>query len=105
MYRIMATRSQHEAKTMLLNAAPNVIRAGGCAAMAVDDFRHAAGVTKGQHCGDTWGSSSTSNATPRERQFHEHEQCILGRLPWQQDQPANVCMERASGSGTARKGA
>jgi len=101
----MTTRSQHESKTMLLNAAPNVIRARGCAATAVDDFRHAAGVTKGQLCGDTWSLSAISRATPRERKFHEHEQCIFGCFPRQQNQPANVCVERPSGSGTARKGA
>src|SRR6202051_4047315 len=43
----MTTRSQHESKTKLLNAALNVIRAKGYAATTVDDICHAAGVTKG----------------------------------------------------------
>ncbi len=43
----MATQSQHESKTKLLNAALNVIRAKGYSATTVDDICHAAGVTKG----------------------------------------------------------
>ncbi len=43
----MATQSQHESKTKLLNAALNVIRAKGYAAATIDDICHAAGVTKG----------------------------------------------------------
>src|ERR1700692_4007052 len=43
----MTTRSQHESKTKLLNAALNVIRAKGYAATTVDDICEAAGVTKG----------------------------------------------------------
>src|ERR1700730_690666 len=43
----MTTRSQHESKTKLLNAALNVIRTKGYAATTVDDLCHAAGVTKG----------------------------------------------------------
>jgi hypothetical protein len=45
MQRVMATRSQHESKTALLNAALNVIRAKSYAATTIDDICHAAGVT------------------------------------------------------------
>src|ERR1700728_4337602 len=43
----MAAQSHHESKTMLLNAALNVIRAKGYTATTVDDICGAAGVTKG----------------------------------------------------------
>ncbi len=43
----MATESQHESKTKLLDAALHVIRAKGYAATTVDDICHKAGVTKG----------------------------------------------------------
>ncbi len=43
----MATSSQHESKTKLLNAALRVIRAKGYAATTVEDICQAAGVTKG----------------------------------------------------------
>jgi TetR/AcrR family transcriptional repressor of nem operon len=43
----MATQSQHESKTKLLDAALHVIRAKGYAATTVDDICHQAGVTKG----------------------------------------------------------
>jgi len=43
----MATQTQHESKTKLLDAAMNVIRAKGYAASTIDDICHAAGVTKG----------------------------------------------------------
>jgi TetR/AcrR family transcriptional repressor of nem operon len=43
----MATATQHESKTRLLDAALHVIRAKGYAATTVDDICHEAGVTKG----------------------------------------------------------
>ena len=43
----MATKTSHESKTKLLNAALNVIRGKGYAATTVDDICHSAGVTKG----------------------------------------------------------
>lgn len=43
----MATETQHESKTKLLDAALHVIRAKGYAATTVDDICHKAGVTKG----------------------------------------------------------
>jgi TetR/AcrR family transcriptional repressor of nem operon len=43
----MATQSQHESKTKLLDGALHVIRAKGYAATTVDDICHQAGVTKG----------------------------------------------------------
>jgi TetR/AcrR family transcriptional repressor of nem operon len=43
----MATQTQHESKTRLLNAALHVIRLKGYSATTVDDICHAAGVTKG----------------------------------------------------------
>jgi TetR/AcrR family transcriptional repressor of nem operon len=43
----MATQSQHESKTKLLDAALQVVRAKGYAAATVDDICHQAGVTKG----------------------------------------------------------
>lgn len=43
----MATETQHESKTKLLDAAAHVIRAKGYAATTVDDICHKAGVTKG----------------------------------------------------------
>jgi hypothetical protein len=49
----MTARSQHEPKTGLPNAAPNVIRAKRSAATTGDDICHAAGVTKGSFCGET----------------------------------------------------
>jgi TetR/AcrR family transcriptional regulator, transcriptional repressor for nem operon len=50
----MATRSQHESKTKLVNAGAYVMSAKGHAAATVDDICHAAGVTKRSFCGDTW---------------------------------------------------
>jgi TetR/AcrR family transcriptional repressor of nem operon len=47
MVRDMATRTHHESKAKLLDAALNAIRAKGYAATTVDDICHAAGVTKG----------------------------------------------------------
>jgi TetR/AcrR family transcriptional repressor of nem operon len=47
MERLMATETQHESKTKLLDAALHVIRAKGYAATTVDDICHKAGVTKG----------------------------------------------------------
>jgi TetR/AcrR family transcriptional repressor of nem operon len=43
----VATQTQHESKTKLLDAALQVIRAKGYAATTVDDICHEAGVTKG----------------------------------------------------------
>ena len=43
----MATETQHESKTKLLDAALHVIRVKGYAATTVDDICHEAGVTKG----------------------------------------------------------
>jgi TetR/AcrR family transcriptional repressor of nem operon len=43
----MATATQHDSKTKLLDAALHVIRAKGYAATTVDDICHHAGVTKG----------------------------------------------------------
>jgi TetR/AcrR family transcriptional repressor of nem operon len=43
----VATQTQHESKTKLLDAALQVIRAKGYAATTVDDICHQAGVTKG----------------------------------------------------------
>lgn len=43
----MATQTQHESKTKLLDAAVHVVRAKGYAATTVDDICHRAGVTKG----------------------------------------------------------
>src|ERR1017187_9002090 len=47
MEKLMATESQHESKTKLLDSALHVIRAKGYAATTVDDICHKAGVTKG----------------------------------------------------------
>jgi TetR/AcrR family transcriptional repressor of nem operon len=44
---LMATETQHESKTKLLEAALHVIRAKGYAATTIDDICHKAGVTKG----------------------------------------------------------
>jgi TetR/AcrR family transcriptional repressor of nem operon len=43
----MASQSQHESKTKLLDAALHVVRTKGYAATTVDDICHQAGVTKG----------------------------------------------------------
>src|SRR5229473_7848195 len=47
MKKLMATETQHESKTKLLDAALHVIRAKGYAGTTVDDICHNAGVTKG----------------------------------------------------------
>jgi TetR/AcrR family transcriptional repressor of nem operon len=44
---LMATQTQRESKTKLLDAALHVVRARGYAATTVDDICHEAGVTKG----------------------------------------------------------
>lgn len=88
----MATQSQHQSKTKLLDAALHVIRAKGYSATTVDDICHKAGVTKGSFfhhfkskdelalaAASYWGTmTDTLFAAAPYRKLHDPRDRLLG---------------------------